>query len=88
MVFAMILSGLRRSIAASAAQAGDDDRIINSILAYRQRTFGNRNTNGLGALVLDRASMLKKQEVFHLAGSSPLNEKIFLRDLCVSVSLW
>jgi len=81
----MIQSGLRRAVAASAAQAGDDDRIINSILAYRQRTFGNRNTNGLGALVLDRASMLKKQEVLHLAGSSPLNEKIFLRDLCVSV---
>jgi len=66
--------------------SGDDDRIINSILAYRQRTFGNRNTNGLGALVQDRASMLIGQKVFHLVGNSPLNEKIFL--CTTSVSLW
>ena len=29
--------------------------------------------------------MVKGQKVFHLAGTSPLNENIFLRDLCVSV---
>jgi hypothetical protein len=35
----MIQSGLRRAVAASAAQAGDGDWIINSIPTYRQEAF-------------------------------------------------
>ena len=39
----MIQSGLRRAVAASSAQAGDGDRIINSIPAYRQAGLREMN---------------------------------------------
>jgi len=38
----MIQSGLRRGVAASAAQAGDDDWIIGSIPACGRQAFGDR----------------------------------------------
>ena len=41
----MIQSGLRRAVAASAAQAGDDDWIISSIPGYRQAGLWSQITN-------------------------------------------
>ena len=59
--FLMIQPGLRRAVAASAAQAGDDDWIINSI------PLGIELQASKAALVQGRISLLKASKAFYLS---------------------
>ena len=82
----MIQSGLRRAVAASAAQAGDGDWIINLIPAYRQAGLRELNHRRVqDTLIQLWIRVLKGQEAFYLAGISPPNKKYLLRALCDSV---
>ena len=60
-------------------QSGDGDWIINPI------PIGVEFQTSRTALILDWLSVLEAEKAFDLAGTSPPNQKSFLRALCASV---
>ena len=77
----MIQSGLRRAVAASAAQAGDGDWIKNSIPSGRRP----KPLDGYGT---DYEACIERTETFLFGGISRQTKKTFSASSAVKILFW